>query len=228
MTQSKIAQRLIPAAALVAVLGLGLTLTSQHGQAQDSLDSRAKIGLKIAPVKLNLENRNLHEVGLGSYIVNAQGGCHDCHSKGPATQYAAGGNPYFSQHPATINPATYLGGGRDFGAFPAEGFVHIISRNITPDKDGLPAGMTIDKFLLAMSTGVDADKWHPTCTGPPNGHCVPAPFDGSLLQIMPWPIAQNMSDHDLRSIYAYLSAIPCMEGDPGNPDGEDTKGTRCQ
>ena len=228
MNHSKITQRFVPPATLAAVLGLGLALTSQSGHAQESLDSRAQIGLKIAPVQLNLENRDLRQVGLGSYIVNAQSDCNGCHSKGATTEYAGGGNPYFSQHPAKINPATYLGGGDDFGAFPAEGFVHIISRNITPDKDGLPAGLTIDKFILALRTGVDADKWHPTCAGPPNGHCVPAPFDGSLFQIMPWPIYQNMPDHDLRAIYEYLRAVPCMEGDPGNPDGEDTKGTRCQ
>ena len=228
MTHLTITKHLIPAAALSAVLGLGLAISSQPGHAQDSLDSRAQIGLKIAPVPLNLKNRNLGRVGLGSYIVNAESGCADCHSKGPDTMYADGGNPYFSQHPAKINPATYLGGGNDFGAFPAEGFVDIVSRNITPDKDGLPAGMTLDKFILAIRTGADADKWHLTCAGPPNVHCVPAPFDGSLLQIMPWPIFQNMSDHDLGAIYEYLSAVPCMEGDPGNPEGEDTKGTRCK
>src|SRR5215831_16803646 len=27
---------------------------------------------------------------------------------------------------------------------------------------------------------------------------LPPPFDGSLLQIMPWPTFQNMTDHDLR------------------------------
>jgi hypothetical protein len=31
---------------------------------------------------------------------------------------------------------------------------------------------------------------------------------------MPWPIHQNMTDHDIRAIYEYLSAIPCIEGPP--------------
>jgi hypothetical protein len=34
---------------------------------------------------------------------------------------------------------------------------------------------------------------------------------------MPWPIYRNMTDHDLRAIYEYLSAIPCVEGGPGEP-----------
>jgi hypothetical protein len=38
------------------------------------------------------------------------------------------------------------------------------------------------------------------------------PFDGNLLQVMPWPTFQNMTDHDLRAIYEYLSSIPCITG----------------
>jgi hypothetical protein len=45
---------------------------------------------------------------------------------------------------------------------------------------------------------------------------------------MPWPTYSKMSDRDLRAIYEYLSAIPCLEGDPGNPAGSDTHGQRCQ
>jgi hypothetical protein len=36
-----------------------------------------------------------------------------------------------------------------------------------------------------------------------------------LLQVMPWPVYRNMTDRDLRAIYEYLRAIPCVEGDPG-------------
>src|SRR2546429_1965377 len=49
------------------------------------------------------------------------------------SEFAPAGNPYFGQ-PTTINPSTYLGGGRDFGPFPGPGpFPHIISRNLTPE-----------------------------------------------------------------------------------------------
>ena len=83
-------------------------------------------------------------------------------------------------------------------------------------------------FLQIMKHGTDFDNWHPTCSGAPGPHCVPHPFDGALLQIMPWPIQANMSNHDLEAIYEYLSAIPCLEGDPGNPAGADTQGHRCK
>jgi len=92
--------------------------------------------------------------------------------------------------------------------------------NLTPDKTGLPeGGHTFAEFVQIIRTGKDFDHLHPTCTGMPNANCVPPPFDGDLLQIMPWPVYQHMTDHDLRAIYEYLSAIPCIEGptDPTNP-----------
>jgi hypothetical protein len=81
---------------------------------------KVKQGIAIAPVPLNMTGKDPNFVGYGSYLVNASGDCNGCHSDGTATQYAKGGNPYFGQSPV-VNPATYLGGGRDFGAFPNAG-----------------------------------------------------------------------------------------------------------
>jgi len=66
---------------------------------------------------------------------------------------------------------------------------------------------------MIMRTGIDPDHAHPQF--------------GLYLQVMPWPAFQNMTDHDLRAIYEYLSAIPCVEGDPGLPNPRPV-GTRCQ
>src|SRR2546425_4037726 len=89
---------------------------------------------------------------------------------------------------------------------------------LTPDKTGLPSGGdTFEEFRQIMRTGVDFDHLHPTCPGVPDATCVPAPFNGNLLQVMPWPNFQNMTDNDLRAIYEYLRAIPCIEGPPA-PD----------
>ncbi len=209
-------------AAFTGVVLAGMFLTSPRGRAQDrgdGADSRIEQGFDIAPVPLNLEGKNRALVGLGSYIVNAQSGCNGCHSQGPASEFARGGNPYFGQ-PEKINPATYLGGGRDFGPFPGPGpFPHIFSRNLTPDKTGLPeGGRTFAEFVQIIRTGVDMDHLHPTCTGAPNGSCLPPQFDGTRLQIMPWPTYEQMTDHDLRAIYEYLSAIPCIDTIvPGQP-----------
>jgi hypothetical protein len=203
-------------AALVAIIFAGMSMRPTRALADDDeSESRIQIGFRIAPVPLNLAGKNRALVGLGSYLVNAVADCNGCHSAGPATEFAPGGNPYFGQ-PTTINPATYLGGGRDFGPFPGPGpFPNIISRNLTPDKTGMPeGGHTFDEFLQIIRTGVDMDHLHPTCTGAPDGTCLPPPFDGALLQIMPWPIHHNMSKHDLRAIYEYLSAVPCIAGPP--------------
>lgn len=187
----------------------------------DRNESKVNKGFQIAPVPLNLAGKNPELVGLGSYIVNAQIPCNDCHSAGPPTQFSTGGNPFMGQ-PTVVNPKTYLGGGRDFGPYPPNApkqLIHLFSRNLTPDKTGLPeGGRSFSDFLQIMRTGADLDHLHPNCvTGQTD--CLPAPFKGDLLQIMPWPNFQYMTEHDLRAIYEYLRAIPCIEGpaDPTNP-----------
>ena len=209
-------------AAFVAVALLAMSVKPRRAQADDDdTSSRIKIGYAIAPVPLKLEGKNRALVGLGSYIVNAVADCNGCHSAGPATEFLPSGNPYWGKMPIKINTATYLGGGRDFGPFPAPiptALKHLISRNLTPDKTGLPeGGHTLKEFMQIMRTGVDMDHLHPTCTGTPDGACVPPPFDGALLQVMPWPIHRNMTDRDLKAIYEYLSAVPCIAGPPA-PD----------
>jgi hypothetical protein len=184
----------------VAVLALAVVLTSsprartEGDDNQEGNDSRIQQGFNIAPVHLNLRGKNHALVGLGSYLVNAVGGCNDCHTQPP---YAPGGDPYQGQ-PKKINAAGYLGGGgTPFGPF-------FIPRNLTPDKTGRPeGGNTFSQFRQIMTTGIDPDHAHPQF--------------GPFLQVMPWPVYQDMTDHDLRAIYEYLSAIPCVEGGPGEP-----------
>jgi len=101
--------------------------------------------------------------------------------------------------------------------------VPIVSRNLTPDYTGMAeGGHTLYEFMQIMRTGVDMDHAHPNCpTNTPV--CLPPPFNGDLLQVMPWPNFQNMTDRQLTAIYAYLSAIPCLEGGPGEPADRCTK-----
>jgi len=156
----------------------------------DESNSRIKRGFEIAPVHLNLEGKNRALVGLGSYIVNAQGGCNDCHTH---PSYADGGDPFKGQ-PKQINTAQYLTGGRQFGPF--------TSRNLTPAPNtGLPADLTFKQFLEVIRKGTDFDLKHPMIS--------------PLLQVMPWPVYQDMTDRDLRAVYEYLSAIPSL---PDNPN----------
>ena len=188
----------------------------------DQDESKVEIGFAIAPVPLHFDRRDRRLVGLGSYIVNAQMDCNGCHSQGPKTEYIGPGNPYLLSPPhgpysgtKIVNPATYLGGGRDFGPFGSQGeLLHLYSRNLTPDKTGRPeGGRSFEEFLTILRTGKDYDQIHLNCTGAPDGNCLLPPFNGELLQVMPWPVHQNLTDHDIRAIYEYLSSIPCIDTD---------------
>ena len=135
-------------------------------------------GYQITPVRLVRSHRDRDLLGLGSYLVNAVGGCNDCHTNPP---YAPGGDP-FQGEPKKINVDRFLAGGTPFGP--------VTSKNITPDENGLPAGLTFSEFREALRTGHDPDE------------------PGEILQVMPWPVFQNMTDRDLRAIYEYLRSIP--------------------
>ena len=59
-----------------------------------------------------MRGRNGLLVGLGSYLVNATGGCNDCHTH---PSFAPGGDP-FQGETEIINTAQFLAGGRQFGS----------------------------------------------------------------------------------------------------------------
>ena len=81
-------------------------------------------------------------------------------------------------------------------------------------KTGLPeGGHTFEQFVQIMRRGTDFDHLHPNCAPPGTpANCLEPPFNGNVLQVMPWPTLQNMTDQDLRAIYEYLRAIPCNPG----------------
>jgi hypothetical protein len=102
------------------------------------LTAQAEKGLTIAPFQLDttgLSNADKEKIGTGSYLVNAVGGCGDCHST-----------------PQPSGPPKYLGGGVSYG-IGANGEV-VYARNLTPDAD---TGMklTEDQFVEALRTGRD-------------------------------------------------------------------------
>src|ERR1700737_660411 len=114
MRQHQFLQTMGPPAALALLVLVGMLITSRHGQASgqnDGKDEASEIrrGFAIAPVPLNLDGKNRALVGLGSYIVNAQGDCNACHSAGPATEFALGGNPYFGSRLRLTRRLTWVG-----------------------------------------------------------------------------------------------------------------------
>jgi hypothetical protein len=198
---------MVLACTVMYVVALGFVLSAADGQGKgndkdkDALNpnkaERARIeqGFNIAPVPLNLAGLDSDLVGLGSYLINAAGGCNDCHTW---PNYAPGHDPFLGQ-PKQENVTHYLAGGRDFGPFR--------SRNLTR----VPETHTVEAFIDMMRTGVD----------PHQAHLAISP----LLQVMPWPVYQDLSDHDLRAMYEYLSAIPnataCASVGPLSPTQTD-------
>jgi len=189
-------KRIVISAAAIIGLFFAVTLTSNlpvkgnddDRNREDEGALEVQIGFSIAPVKLNLKDKDPELVGLGSYIVNAQGGCNDCHT---CPSYAPGHNPFPPPifgvgGDGQINAATYLAGGVDFGP---PGNV-VTSANLTPDPaTGRPEGLTLEQFEIAIRTGHD-------------------PVRNENLAVMPWPIYRHMTGRDLDAIYAFLSAIP--------------------
>jgi hypothetical protein len=188
-------KRIVISSASISGLFFAVTLLSnlsvkgnsggRNGEAEGAPE--VQIGFSIAPVKLDLKGKDPLLVGLGSYIVNAQGGCNDCHT---CASYVPGHNPFPPPFgvggDGQINAGTYLAGGVDFGP---PGNV-VTSANLTPDPaTGRPDGLTLEQFEIAMRTGHD-------------------PVRNANLAVMPWPYYRHMTDRDLDAIYAYLTAIP--------------------
>lgn len=185
-----------PAAGVLGALTIALLAVPARsdgdadGQGGD--ESRIRIGFARAPMPLDLRGKNRALVGLGSYFVNVTGDCNGCHTSDQQNPYLPNGNPYLGQ-PERLDPAKYLVGGTEF--IPAHGpFPAIVSRNLRPEANGLPAGRTFDQFLQILRTGIDLDQAHPQY--------------GPLLQVMPWPAFGHMTTRDIRAIYEYLASLP--------------------
>jgi hypothetical protein len=188
-------KRIVISAAAIVGLFFAVTLASnlpvkgnddqnrRDRHREDEGGREVQIGFSIAPVKLNLDDKDPELVGLGSYIVNAQGGCNDCHT---CPSYKLGHNPFPPPFGVSgdgqVNNVGYLAGGVDFGP--------VTSANLTPDPaTGRPEGLTLEQFEIAIRTGHD-------------------PVRNENLAVMPWPYYRYMTDRDLDAIYAYLTAIP--------------------
>src|SRR5262249_37051019 len=111
---------------VAAVALMMINIGKGNARGDDDFERRAGIGLRIAPLPLNLEGRNAELVGYGSYLVNAVVDCSGCHS---IQEYAPGGDPFLGQ-PKRINTTDYLRGGLKL---PGDNRQLVISRTIRPD-----------------------------------------------------------------------------------------------
>jgi hypothetical protein len=169
---------------VAAIVLLMVNLVKGNARGDDDFVRRAQIGLRIAPLPLDLKGRDVELVGYGSYLVNAVVDCNGCHS---IQEYATGGDPFLGQ-PKRIDAMDYLRGGL---GLPADNGQIVISRNIRPElPSGRPASKTFAQFSAVFRHGTDFDN------------------PGQILQVMPWPGFQSMTNDDIRAIYEYLSALP--------------------
>jgi cytochrome c553 len=133
---------------------------------------------------------NNTQVERGRYLVGITG-CHDCHSpkvKGmtPDTTRALSGRPSTTAVPAPTK--TEVHASLDFTAFGGP-WGQTVASNLTPDAaTGIGTRYNEASFITAMRTGKK-----------PNGTMIQPP--------MPNEVYQNMTDDDLKAIWAYLRTI---------------------
>lgn len=156
------------------------------------------------------------QIERGKYFVHA-GGCNDCHS--PKVFTPTGPIPdtsrLLSGHPAgTKLPQVPQGvlGADQWGALASNDLTAwagpwgiSFTRNLTPDVATGIGSWTEDIFVKAIRTGKDMGEGR------------------DILPPMPWPEYRNLTDEDLKAIFAYLMSLKPIENvvpDPISPTGQ--------
>ena len=226
---------LVLCAALAFAIAPSGTSYADNDKKDDIDHSVVQQGFDASPIpkhELNLKGKNPYLVGLGSYLTFA-GDCVGCHSfprflpVGAPGSNPAYGDPFSpgatpqtvdGQLKANFNTRHFMAGGRCFGSIQA--------RNLTPDNTGRPRGLSEKDFIEVMRTGKDIScertaagnpPLYGASPGTPDRVCELGPrglggYDPNKLQTMPWVTYHNLTDRDLKAIYAYLSALPQATG----------------
>jgi len=161
----------------LAVLALSLALFA-------SLVARAATPQTSAPSKAERVER-------GEYLVSIAA-CHDCHSPKADAQMNPDMSRLLSGRPATTMPPMQgqadIRASLDLTAW-AGPWGNSYAANLTPDPEtGLGARYNEASFIKTIRTGKKPE-------GEP------------LLPPMPWPVYANMTDEDLKSVFAYLTTL---------------------
>jgi len=168
---------------LLAVAGLTFVLATAAGC------DRAEATSAKTPTKAE-------RVARGNYIVNTSG-CNDCHTpwkmgeKGPEPDLTR----LLSGHPEKLRmPKTALPPGAWMGAPWMTEFQgpwgKTYAMNLTPDVNTGIGIWTEDMFIRAIREGRHWGQSRP------------------IMPPMPWTVYRNLTDEDLKSVYAYLRSIP--------------------
>ena len=141
------------------------------------------------------------QVKRGEYLVSF-GGCHDCHTpkkmgpNGPEldTERLLSGHP----EQMAVTPAPALGGPwlaatvATMTAWSGPWGISY-SANLTPDRETGLGAWTEQNFVDTMRTGRHMGRGRP------------------ILPPMPWQMVKNLTDPDLKAVFAYLRTLPTVK-----------------
>ena len=147
----------------------------------------------------------------GSYLASAAGGCDDCHTpkrmtpNGPEldTTRRLSGHPAAEKVPAVppgvIAPDKWaaLANGHFTGWAGPWGVSY--ARNLTPDVATGLGSWTEDMFIKTMRNGKHQGEGR------------------DLLPPMPWQVYKNMTDDDLKAVWAFLRSLPAVNNAVPDP-----------
>jgi hypothetical protein len=150
----------------------------------------------------------------GRYLVSIAG-CHDCHTPwkmgstglGPDMSRMLSGHPESVKvSPPPIFPAdgSWQSGTAATNTAFAGPWGVSFTANLTPDQNTGLGIWTEGMFVRAIRTGKHMATSRP------------------ILPPMPWPVYRNMTDEDLKAVFAYLRSIPPITNhvpDPVPPAG---------
>jgi cytochrome c553 len=126
----------------------------------------------------------------GRYLVSIAA-CNDCHTPKLDAQGTLDTSRLLSGRPATTPPpaqGSEIRASLDLTAWSGP-WGNSYAANLTPDKDtGLGTRYTEESFVKTIRTGRK-----------PEGEQLAPP--------MPWPVYRNMTDEDLKSVFAYLQTL---------------------
>jgi mono/diheme cytochrome c family protein len=162
----------------------------------------------LVPSTVSSQDSAGAQVKRGEYLVSIAG-CHDCHtpwiigSAGPEPDMkrALSGHPQdvTISAPATLSPPwsgamnpTSTGWSGPWGVS--------FSANLTSDPEtGVLRDFTEQQFIQTMRTGRHQGQGRP------------------ILPPMPWPAYGNMTDDDLKAVFAYLRQVPPVKNKVPDP-----------
>jgi hypothetical protein len=134
----------------------------------------------------------------GDYLVNTMG-CTDCHT--PLKMGPNGPEPdtdrFLSGHPATekLPPppapnASWIASVSATGTAWAGPWGISYTQNLTPDPEtGVSGSYTEEQFIMTIREGKKQGRGR------------------AILPPMPWPVIRNLTDQDLKAIFAYLKTL---------------------